>query len=61
MLTGQGKTLIIRLLALKLVVLDGRKIDVLTSTKDLARRDAGLAQSLYSLFKVSAPPLSQKS
>ena len=47
MLPSEGKTVVISLLAILLVKLKKIKIDIITSTEYLARRDVEILQSLY--------------
>ena len=60
-LTGEGKTLIIALLVLKLAVIDQRKVDVVTSNKSLAERDARQFRKLAAWFQVSVGHITKNS
>ena len=51
-LTGEGKTIIINCLAI-IMVLKGHKVDLVTSTPQLAKRDCEQLQSLCSKFDIS--------
>ncbi|CAL7962278.1 Protein translocase subunit SecA (modular protein) [Gammaproteobacteria bacterium] len=50
--TGEGKTLIIAMFA-AIKVIDGRQVDIITSTHELAERDAADNKSFYELFNIS--------
>src|SRR6202044_1181615 len=50
--TGEGKSLIVAMLAV-LCALKGKKIDIVTSSSELAKRDAEEQQPFYELFGLS--------
>ncbi|MEI6188194.1 MAG: hypothetical protein WCP46_06835, partial [Alphaproteobacteria bacterium] len=50
--TGEGKSLITRILAIARV-LNGEKVDILTSSSELAKRDAEEATKLFDLFGIN--------
>lgn len=50
--TGEGKSLIVNLLAI-IRVLNGEKVDIITSSKLLAVRDADSSRPLFSLFDIT--------
>jgi preprotein translocase subunit SecA len=47
MLPSEGKTVVISLLAILLVKFKNKKIDIITSSEYLARRDAEKLKNLY--------------
>ncbi|AIL64816.1 preprotein translocase subunit SecA [Rickettsiales bacterium Ac37b] len=51
--TGEGKSTILAMLA-SLKVLDGKRVDILTSTSNLAERDCGDQISFYKLLGISS-------
>ena len=51
-LTGEGKTIIINCLAI-ILVLQGHKVDIVTSNPKLAKRDAKESEQLYNYFGIS--------
>lgn len=53
MLPSEGKTVVISLLAVLLVRFKKVKIDIITSTEYLARRDVEILQSFYEKFGIS--------
>ena len=58
--TGEGKSYIIAVLAIVLAKFYGKKIDVITSTVELARRDEADQREFYNLFKVKSGVLFDK-
>jgi preprotein translocase subunit SecA len=52
MLPSEGKTVVISLLAILLVKFKKRKIDIITSSEYLARRDVEILEELYKKFGI---------
>ena len=50
--TGEGKSLIVAMLAV-VQGLGGKKVDIMTSSEILAKRDASEKESFYKLFGLS--------
>jgi preprotein translocase subunit SecA len=53
MLPSEGKTVVISIVAILLVKFKKIKVDILTSTEYLARRDVEILQTFYKRFGIS--------